>query len=127
MTLLGLVELSHTPKRAVRGLVLSVFACPRACAEIGPAERIATMKTPAAMKRLHTRIGNAPFERSWNTVSIVHLCSRCDTSARPSACRHRCRTQARTIEPAGSTERQAAAENGDFQPEQATICPGGTR
>src|SRR4051812_19760240 len=62
MTLLGLVELSQTPKRAVRGLVLSVFACPRACAQPGPAARIATMKTLKVMNRLLTRIELLPFE-----------------------------------------------------------------
>src|SRR4051812_9828777 len=62
MTLLGLVELSQTPKRAVRGLVLSVFAWPRACAELGSAEKIATLKMPAAMKRLLTRIELLPLE-----------------------------------------------------------------
>ena len=62
MTLLGLVELSQTPKRAVRGLVLSVFACPRACARLGPAENIATLKTAAATKRLLTRIDMPPLK-----------------------------------------------------------------
>src|SRR5262245_64300987 len=74
MTLLGLVELSHTPKRAVRGLVLSVFACPRACAQLGPAARIARIKTSAAITRLFTRINVPPYERRSNTISIVHLC-----------------------------------------------------
>src|SRR6185295_5416963 len=64
MTLFGLVELSQTPNRAVRGLVLSVFACPRACAQPGTAERIAKTKRPAAMKRLLTRIEVPPLKRT---------------------------------------------------------------
>src|SRR5262245_10620856 len=72
MTLFGLVELSQTPKRAVRGLVLSVFACPRACALPGTAERIAKTKTPPAMKRLLTRIEVPLSNGLVNPVSIVY-------------------------------------------------------
>src|SRR5438132_782435 len=68
MTLLGLVELSQTPTRAVRGLVLSVFASPRPrpCAKLGVAEINATMRAAAVRKRVFGRIKCSSWKTGWN-------------------------------------------------------------
>src|SRR5689334_18925390 len=51
MTLLGFVELSHTPKRAVRGLVLSTgLAWGFCCAQLGADTSAMAMATVAIVK-----------------------------------------------------------------------------
>src|SRR5258707_2435024 len=69
MTLLGLVELSHTPKRAVRGSVLSTGlaaapapAPPRPWATLGLAVTSAAVKTAVRTIRFRIRIGFNPLE-----------------------------------------------------------------
>src|SRR5688572_21567111 len=85
MTLLGLVELSQTPNRAVRGSVLSsALAWPRpgAWEKLGlAATSTAAVKTAVQTSRFRYRIDHSPFERrvlGKTSVSILNATRRCN-------------------------------------------------